>query len=239
VSATLRMSRGALRIEVVPGRSQPFRVITERYHVEVLGTVFEVRDAEVSVEHGRVRVTRVGGDASSRVLAAGERWNLDDETSSLGIAPEPSAGHSPSADASAPARRVDGVMARPSVDPRALYARARKHLAAGEPTQARRLVEQALAGAPSAAQQAEGQTLLAECSLVAGDSKDAARRYAEVAKKHGNLPAGETALFAAGRTAHGAGQNADARRLFNQYLARYPSGQFANEARSRLAQLGQ
>jgi TolA-binding protein len=74
---------------------------------------------------------------------------------------------------------------------------------------------------------------------VAGDPKEAAKRYAEVARKHGDSPAGETALFAAARAAHSSGQRDEAKRLLERYLGRYPNGQFVKEARNRLAQLSQ
>jgi TolA-binding protein len=103
--------------------------------------------------------------------------------------------------------------------------------------EARSLVTRALATRLPPALDAEGRTLLAECALVSGDPKEAARRYAEVARAHGSLPAGENALFAAARAAHTSGQTAEARRLFEQYVARYPNGQFVSEANRRLGQL--
>ncbi|NUP13008.1 MAG: hypothetical protein HOW73_43770 [Polyangiaceae bacterium] len=219
--ATAHVKHGSVRFEVTPGRSKPFVVVTERYRVDVLGTIFVVGERDVTVERGRVQIVPNGGSAAPALIGAGERWELDEPAKEAGAASSDS-----------------GAARAPQQDVRAVFSRARKHLAGGEHKQARRLVEQILSGSSlTAAQHAEAQTLLAECSLVAGDSKEAARRYAEVAKQHRDLPAGETALFAAARAAHKSGQSAEARRLLRQYLSSYPNGQFANEARTRLSQL--
>jgi hypothetical protein len=219
---TLRVTAGELHVEVDPGRRRPFVVVMPRYEVEVLGTVFDVEDGAVTVEHGRVRVSWVdplAGEAEQAIVSAGERWELPIR---------PSATEATSAPA-LPASRVPVA---------ALLAQARSQLAAVKPDAARRIVERALASRPTPREHAEAQSLLAECALVAGNPEEAARRYAEVAKKHGDLPAGETALFAAGRAAQRAGRTEEAKKLFTQYLTKHPNGQFAKDAKARLAQLG-
>jgi tetratricopeptide (TPR) repeat protein len=210
-----------MRFEVEPGRAAPFRVVAPDLEVEVLGTVFEVDGPEVRVERGRVRVTSARHDRSVE-LGAGERVRWDERAA---------------LDGPAAAASVASGAASASVDAAPLLARARRHLAAREVEPARRLLGQVLSGSLTPSVEAEAQTLLAECALVAGDHDEAARRYAEVAKRHGDLPAGETALFAAAREAHASGRRPAARQLFEQYLARYPRGQFVAEARSRLSQL--
>lgn len=223
---TVRIVRGAMRFEVEPGRKIPFRVESDGVRVEVLGTIFEVEDDQVRVERGRVRASTSTG-TTSVMLGAGEEWTASDvEHASLGIEAGPSA----NASASPPVT---------AIDPRASLASARRHLASGEVAKAKALVQRVLTMRLPPALDAEARTLLAECSLVAGDSKEAARRYAEVAKKHGDSAAGETALFAAARAAQSSGQPAEAKRLLSSYLGKYPNGQFVKEARARLAQLSQ
>lgn len=225
-ATAVRIVRGAMRFEVEPGRAIPFRVQSDAVRVEVLGTVFEVEGDDVRVERGRVRAATPTG-ARSVVLGAGEEWSASDVEHSV-MAAEPAA--SALASASAPAATIDA---------RASLARARRHLASGEVAEARGLIQRALSMKLSPALDAEARTLLAECALVAGDPKEAAKRYAEVARKHGDSPAGETALFAAARAAHSSGQRDEAKRLLERYLGRYPNGQFVKEARNRLAQLSQ
>jgi TolA-binding protein len=225
-ATTVRIVRGAMRFEVEPGRTVPFSVESDAVRVEVLGTVFEVEGDEVRVERGRVRASTLTG-ASAVVLGAGEEWSVS-AVEHAAIEPEPAA--SAVASASAPVQAIEA---------RASLARARRHLASGEVAEAKGLVQRVLSLKLSPSLDAEARTLLAECALVGGDPKEAARRYAEVASKHGDSAAGENALFAAARAAQSSGQRDEAKRLLEQYLGRYPSGQFVNEAQRRLAQLAQ
>src|SRR5688572_12266939 len=57
--------------------------------------------------------------------------------------------------------------------------------------------------------------------------KEAERRYQEVAKEHGDLTAGETALYASARMAQQRGDTVAAKKLLQTYLQRYPRGLFA------------
>ena len=77
--------------------------------------------------------------------------------------------------------------------------------------------------------------LRAECALVAGDAAGASAAYLHVARSFARLPAGENALFAAARIERERGASAQAARILEQYLERYPDGRFAKEARNRLA----
>jgi transmembrane sensor len=79
----LSVERGQARFEVQPQRGRSFAVSAGALRVEVVGTVFSVargeHAAEVSVEHGRVRVHVPGADgaaSSERLLGAREslRW---------------------------------------------------------------------------------------------------------------------------------------------------------------------
>ena len=86
----------------------------------------------------------------------------------------------------------------------------------------------------SRANAAEAHTILAECAQMAGQPRAAVERYLLVARRYSNLPAGETALFAAARIEANAGHLQAARDLFERYLERYPDGTLRAEAERRL-----
>lgn len=64
---SVSMSLGEVRFDVAPDADRPFEVITREARIEVVGTVFTVRDrggaVTVGVEHGHVRVRVLGRDA--------------------------------------------------------------------------------------------------------------------------------------------------------------------------------
>jgi TolA-binding protein len=110
-------------------------------------------------------------------------------------------------------------------------------LAKGAIASAERDVAAALASQPTRSQAAEAWTLRAECALVSGDPEGAAKLYRDVSGRYADLPAGETALFAAARIQANAGRPATAEALLRSYLARYPRGRFQSEATARLRAL--
>jgi len=89
----------------------------------------------------------------------------------------------------------------------------------------------------SAAERAEALSLRADCALVEGDLAAAASGYLQVAERFARLPAGENALFAAGRLEAERGAHAAARKLLARYLEQYPHGRFVKEASARLRSL--
>jgi TolA-binding protein len=114
-----------------------------------------------------------------------------------------------------------------------LLAQARAAFAARDHAAAERHADAALDAGPSRAQAAEARTILAESAHAAGRLDEALRRYEAIASRFGDLPAGETALFAAARLEGSRDRTDAARALFERYLERYPSGRFAGEARRR------
>ncbi len=62
---SVSMSEGEVRFEVASDAGRPFEVLTREARIEVVGTVFTVRDrggpVTVGVEHGHVRVRVLGG----------------------------------------------------------------------------------------------------------------------------------------------------------------------------------
>jgi hypothetical protein len=83
------------------------------------------------------------------------------------------------------------------------------------------------------AERAEAGSLVAEAHALSSENGRAIEAYLSVVEAHPDLPAGENALFAAARLAART-RDTRATALFERYLARYPNGRFADEARSRL-----
>ena len=160
-----------------------------------------VSPRRVSVQHGSARIVGLDGKPLTR-LEAGGSWMLP-------------VSH-PVADAFSASKLIE---------------RARTAFTAGQYASAKRDAEAALNASPSRTQTAEARTILAECAQATGALDDALNRYQDIATRFADLPAGETALFAAARLEAGRGHAAAARTLSEQYLARYSSGRFADDAR--------
>jgi ferric-dicitrate binding protein FerR (iron transport regulator) len=213
----LMLERGSVEVSVDPVAHRAFRVATQHFRVEVLGTKFVVDDTSVSVIEGRVRVVDHQGQTLSQELGAGGRFTYEGAAST---ASEPKSTSSPS-----PA---------PSAD--AWLTRARAALARGEKAEARTLIARADASSPRRNDKAEALTLRAELALVEREPALAIRFYERVAKQYGDLTAGENGAFAAAQLA-ARSEPKRARALFTQYLSRYPHGRFSEEAKKRLSSL--
>ncbi len=77
---SVSMARGEVRFDVAPDPDRPFEVITREARIEVVGTVFTVRDrggpVTVGVEHGHVRVRVLGRDAQDATGPAAATLDL-------------------------------------------------------------------------------------------------------------------------------------------------------------------
>jgi ferric-dicitrate binding protein FerR (iron transport regulator) len=243
---TLTLQRGSLLIEVDPKQHRSFSVDTAAFHVEVLGTRFEVTETSVRVHHGRVSVTHRN---QTTVLAAGSALETFE------LPPSPDATRAPDSSESTDAGRGSAeteasttrspepssaaMSPKKQGDERAsaLLTLARAQLAARDPMQARRTLAQAAPKLRENTQRAEALSLEAECDVMERRYSAARDAYLRVARKFRKLPAAETALFAAARIEAEHGEPARARQLLTTYLTRYPSGSYLAEAERRLAHL--
>lgn len=236
---TLRLEAGSVSVSVDPAPHRSFRVNTELFDVRVLGTVFEVAPDHVSVQRGRVRVEPHDG-AAPIVLEAGGRNSFQlqpprqDAPANEAVAAPPAREPTPPATASAAPKPSTAKAGRPELDLAALIDRARSELAERHVDSARATLREAITQKPKAPQLAEALSLRAECDLVAGDYAGARKAYLDVAQRFSQLPAAESALFAAARIAAEHGDPSTARALFERYLARYPHGSFARDVERRL-----
>lgn len=227
-SSTLVLASGRVEIDVDASRGQPFRVATQHFRVEVLGTRFAVTPRSVVVMRGHVQVFALDGRVLASDLAAGSEFSYD----ARGAVRE-------HADAGSPHAQPAGAQAVPPVESAgSLLARARQALSQGELERTLELVGRAEAGVAGRGERAEAGTLRAEAALVGKQPTKAVELYSAVAKQFADLPAGENAAFAAARLA-ARSLPARERELLERYLAQYPQGRFLDEAKRRLARLAE
>ncbi len=219
------LDQGTVTCEVAPRRGRPaFHVDAGDVHVRVIGTLFTVaRDASstwVSVTHGTVEVTSKG---TVTVLHDGERWPA-------AATPAGSvAGSAVAAVTAAPSKarvRHGGEAPAPWDEPPTDFA---------DPVP---LTPEAADSAP---------TPSAEPRDPAQDAFESAARTEraqpdEAAAAYRQLAAGDSkwapnALFALGRLEADRGHTPEAIRLLRSYLARYPHGANATDARVLLRNL--
>jgi len=220
-NTTVKLMSGGMRVQVEPSKSARFRVATSGFVVEVWGTRFDVTLQNVRVFEGRVRILAPDGNAVLNTLSAGDLWQLEEVTH---------------------ARRKESVKRRdtatetrdPQPSAQSLLARAREQLASGQVDEAILLVKAAQTRASNRKQQAEAQSLLADCSLVQGDYSTSIQLYRAVVSRYPDLTAAENALFAAARLESKHGDKDAAHKLLMLYMKRYPQGRFQKEVSARL-----
>jgi tetratricopeptide (TPR) repeat protein len=218
-------------------------VRTPRFVVEVIGTRFVVDLASVRTERGKVRVLSNDGAVIAEI-AAGQSWQAPAE------APAGAADASNISQAHAPAAVADPAPAIPATQAdlrggpgpdegtegaESRLARARRALARGKASDARRAVEPVFRLGRDVA--CEARAIHAESYLIEGRYADAIDAYAIVIRDFPRTSQAETALFAIAQLESEHGRPADARAGLQRYLARYPHGRFAREAADRLAGL--
>jgi len=259
----VRLDSGQVTVDVDPRLGIHFRVSTEQFAAEVLGTRFVATTSTVFTERGKVRV--VGRDgAELAVLTAGQRWSMPAPApatppvaavvSPLPVtspAAAPPVAAAPAAPAPAPApvavaehrhghvRAASSTSAAGAADAplAAILDQARDAVAHGNTADARRLLGQLMHRKTSAYVDAEARMVYAEAAMVDKRPDEQLRRLREVVRMHPSLPQAEDALFAQVQFEVEAGHQAEARRSIAEYLGRYPHGQFLGEVRSRQSRL--
>jgi hypothetical protein len=227
----------------LPGR---FRVVTDRFIVEVLGTRFIVTPRSVRTLRGRVHVLDLQ-EHELALLVAGESWTVPEPTAAPPVAPSaPASASPPPAEAAAPSSvpapapvpvaRVQPASAQPpSVEQ--LLARGRAATSEGDVPAARAWLARARASKPNEAESAALDLLEADAWLVAKQNDDAIAAYRRVATRWLGRPEAETASFAVGQLLAEGDSVLAAETALTEYLAHYPHGRFVREAREQLAQL--
>jgi hypothetical protein len=226
------LDRGSVTLDVEPRAARAgFVVQAGEVRVRVVGTRFGVSRwmdrASVQVERGVVEV-----DASGRTVQvhAGETWRSADSAETVGT---PSAsGAAVAAEAQSPRAPVDATPPE-----HAEHGRIRRH-ASEAPVGASRTTEKAAASAkpdppapkPMPAQQPASQQLYeAAAQLEVSDPARAIALYRQVVARGDSWLA--DALFAQGRLEAERGAHAQARATLTEYLARFPRGSNADDAR--------
>jgi hypothetical protein len=240
------LDRGTVTCEVAPRHGRPpFRVDAGDVHVRVIGTLFTVtRDpASVAVSHGVVEVTAAG---HVTVLHDGERW-----PAALGVqgAPHLLEGHDGSVATATPASP------KAKSGPGTRVHKARVGAAPGAPLASDAYDDEPPADdlpasanpapvnptPPAADAPAIPTTSPAQQAFEAATRSErvhpdrAATTYRQLAA--GTSPWAPNALFALGRLELDRGHRSEAAELFRSYLARYPAGLNAADARELLRPL--
>jgi ferric-dicitrate binding protein FerR (iron transport regulator) len=224
-SRTLALQHGSAMLEVDPAKHQSFRVETAKFVVAVLGTRFEVTETAVHVLRGRVSVTPRAGEP---IVLTANTPQADFELRPTAAAQEPPVAPTPQPRA---AKTNSAAEAR---NASALLDRARSELAARDVAQARNTLELVAPQLHNSELRAQALSLEAECNMLERRFSAARDKYLQVARRFPQLPAAETALFAAARIEAEHGEATRAQALLTRYLERYPSGSFAREAQHRM-----
>jgi hypothetical protein len=215
-SRTIRLETGEIDVK---GRA-PLSIRAQTYLVRLTEAHAVFAADSVRVLSGEVFVYSLDEKQLAK-LSAGQGWPPP-----TAVAPAPI----PAARRPAVATPALATPAAPKLSAAAALDKARSALADGDAVSARRWIQRALAAATSPRDRAEAEMFTAESYLVERDAARALAQYRRVAARYAQLPEGEAAAFAAAQVLSERGDNS----AFHDYLARYPEGRFAREARDRL-----
>lgn len=211
---TVRLESGELDVTRRAGAT-PLRVSTPRFVVALTQGHAVFAADYVRVLDGEVYIFSFDQKQLATV-AAGQTWRPD---------PVPPVRSTAPAHAEAP----------PTIA--AALDHTRAALARGDGAEARRYLQRALRGATSPRERAEAELFLAESWLIESDADRAVDAYRHVAAAFPSLPEGEAAAFAAAQVLSEHGRDAEAARALEAYLASWPDGRFAREAKERLGSI--
>jgi hypothetical protein len=212
---TVVLERGTLEVETTG--TEHARVVTERFAVELDAAALTIDPATVRVHRGAARVVDRSHKRVTQ-LAAGDTWRVAE-----------SAVHAP--------QRTEPPTHAAAASAADLLAQARAQLAARDYAAAERTATGVLAITAWRHEESEARVLLADVAQASGALELAATRYLAVATSFADLPAAESALYAAARVELRRARKAPARALLERYLALYPAGRYTDDARRELASL--
>jgi hypothetical protein len=240
----LVLERGTVTCDVAPRHGRPPMVVQAGdVRVRVVGTRFAVTrmddSARVDVAHGTVEVS-AGGHTS--LVHDGEAWTAPEPAHT---SPAPAAVAAPEPMVQAPAVAADLPMAkgRLHLGARVPQRLSRSHVAAQQPTDetapALAVVSRPASEAPASARSTQGaivQPDFADQQLFEQASEIEKHDPSQAIATYGRLAAGSgrwavDALFAQGRLEIDRGDTGEGRRILGSYLARYPHGPNAADAR--------
>lgn len=238
------LARGEVRVEFHPRARghEGMTVRTGRATVEVVGTVFTVRETgpstEVSVTEGVVRVVPLGGEARS--VAAGESTRVDERRAEAAPAvapPDEAVEPMPEVEPAAPPPETERE--RRAQSPAQRLARARRLVAEGDNEGAEALLRGVVrASDASGAIRAQAATLLGDLLQRGGDLPGAADAYETAARQRaGHLS--HLAIYDLARMQERRqGDREAARASYQRYLDESGNGPLAGQARQALCRLG-
>lgn len=224
------LEHGSVTCEVAPRRGRPpFRVDAGEVRIRVIGTRFTVTHSEaetsVDVDHGTVEVSEAGRMA---VLHDGDHWPPRPAPPPPAVRdPVPAAAGSVPLPSPAPAQSASALLHPP-----------RKHLRGVTPshvdpepdeTSSAEVIEKPPA---PAAEPAPQQIFEDAARLERTNPEQAAAAYRQIAGGGGEWA--PNALFALARLQMDRGNRTEGTRLLNAYLAAYPHGMNADDARELL-----
>jgi hypothetical protein len=248
----LGLSRGEVDVDVDPRAGLPgrFRVVTDSFVVEVVGTRFIVTPNGVRTLRGLVRVLDLQ-DHEVAVLEAGQSWwapravegaATTSPVPAPALAPRPitPAPAEPATPAPAEHATAAPAHARAAANARGgriaeLLARVRSAMSDGDADEARSWIARARLAGPSDDEAATLDLLEADAWLVTKQPDTAIAAYRRVASRWSGTAQAETATFAVGQLLVERGSPTAAETALDEYLARYPLGRFVREAREQLA----
>ncbi|HXX65715.1 MAG TPA: FecR domain-containing protein [Polyangiaceae bacterium] len=235
------LERGAVTCEVAPRRGRPpFRIDAGEVRIRVVGTRFTVTHSQsetsVDVDHGTVEVSAAGTVA---VLHDGDHWPprpaplppvVRDARPPAALASVPSSTAPPPSASTAPShpsrKRVRGVApshAEPDADE-------------VPPPEVNAPPPEVSPAPPATAPEPAAQQVFEDAARLERTNPDqAAAAYRRIAGGGGEWA--PNALFALGRLQMDRGNRTEAARLLNEYLAAYPHGMNADDARELLRRL--
>jgi hypothetical protein len=224
------LDRGAITCVVAPRHGRPpFLVDAGDVRVRVVGTKFNVARSDtgvsVDVDHGVVEVVAKGTVVT---LHDGEHWPASvADTPTLVPAPTESGSVAASLPHTEPSTQVARPRSDPPHPPSVIVAEPPADWSTPAPSSA--VIPQA-APPPTMQERFEGAT-----KMERSRPDDAMAAYREVAAS-GSAWA-PTALFALARLEADQGRAAEAKRHLNEYLAKYPRGVNADDARALLQRM--